>query len=163
MDIYSGATLQSESLCLCSLCLPVSPCLSGQNRWAGRCGTSSSLRALSSPKMEIPKENLQRLRRGFEYLYPMDARVSGNDLVPNHLYNHVAVWPNARWDEPPAWPPACLPGLPLYGARAATGIQAIWALWEFCFAILMLFCYNAVLIELFEPSFNDEMGASAVY
>lgn len=39
----------------------------------------------------------------------MDARVSGKDLVPNHLYNHVAVWPKDRWDEPPAWLPACLP------------------------------------------------------
>lgn len=38
------------------------------------------------------------------------------------------------------WTPSlatCLSaGLPLYGVRAATGIQAIWALWECCFAIL---------------------------
>lgn len=52
------------------------------------------------PKTDIPKEHLQRLRREFEYWYPVDARVSGKDLVPNHLsyylYNHVAMWPNDR-------------------------------------------------------------------
>uniref|UniRef100_A0A7N6ATG4 Leucine--tRNA ligase, cytoplasmic n=1 Tax=Anabas testudineus TaxID=64144 RepID=A0A7N6ATG4_ANATE len=45
------------------------------------------------PKSDIPKEHLQRLRREFEYWYPVDVRVSGKDLVPNHLsyylYNHV--------------------------------------------------------------------------
>uniref|UniRef100_A0A8C8DWF7 leucine--tRNA ligase n=1 Tax=Oryzias sinensis TaxID=183150 RepID=A0A8C8DWF7_9TELE len=49
------------------------------------------------PKTDIPKEHLQKLRREFEYWYPVDVRVSGKDLVPNHLsyflYNHVAVWP----------------------------------------------------------------------
>lgn len=52
------------------------------------------------PKTDIPKEHLQRLRREFEYWYPVDARVSGKDLVPNHLsyylYNHVAMWPEDR-------------------------------------------------------------------
>ncbi|CAB1316776.1 unnamed protein product [Coregonus sp. 'balchen'] len=42
------------------------------------------------PKTDIPKEHLQRLRREFEYWYPVDARVSGKDLAPNH----VAMWPN---------------------------------------------------------------------
>ncbi|ROJ62511.1 Leucine--tRNA ligase, cytoplasmic [Anabarilius grahami] len=50
------------------------------------------------PKTDIPKENLQKLRREFEFWYPVDVRVSGKDLVPNHLsyylYNHVAMWPN---------------------------------------------------------------------
>uniref|UniRef100_A0A667Y9G6 Leucine--tRNA ligase, cytoplasmic n=1 Tax=Myripristis murdjan TaxID=586833 RepID=A0A667Y9G6_9TELE len=50
------------------------------------------------PKTDIPKEHLQKLRREFEYWYPVDVRVSGKDLVPNHLsyylYNHVAMWPN---------------------------------------------------------------------
>uniref|UniRef100_A0A8C5BEW2 leucine--tRNA ligase n=1 Tax=Gadus morhua TaxID=8049 RepID=A0A8C5BEW2_GADMO len=49
------------------------------------------------PKTSIPKEHLQKLRREFEYWYPVDVRVSGKDLVPNHLsyylYNHVAMWP----------------------------------------------------------------------
>uniref|UniRef100_A0A671KXT1 Leucine--tRNA ligase, cytoplasmic n=1 Tax=Sinocyclocheilus anshuiensis TaxID=1608454 RepID=A0A671KXT1_9TELE len=52
------------------------------------------------PKTDIPKEKLQKLRREFEFWYPVDVRVSGKDLVPNHLsyylYNHVAMWPNDR-------------------------------------------------------------------
>uniref|UniRef100_A0A3P8TH61 Leucine--tRNA ligase, cytoplasmic n=1 Tax=Amphiprion percula TaxID=161767 RepID=A0A3P8TH61_AMPPE len=57
------------------------------------------------PKTDIPKEHLQRLRREFEYWYPVDIRVSGKDLVPNHLsyflYNHVAMWPkdNGKWPQ----------------------------------------------------------------
>uniref|UniRef100_H2L846 leucine--tRNA ligase n=1 Tax=Oryzias latipes TaxID=8090 RepID=H2L846_ORYLA len=57
------------------------------------------------PKTDIPKEHLQKLRREFEYWYPVDVRVSGKDLVPNHLsyflYNHVAVWPkdNKKWPQ----------------------------------------------------------------
>uniref|UniRef100_A0A3Q1I670 Leucine--tRNA ligase, cytoplasmic n=1 Tax=Anabas testudineus TaxID=64144 RepID=A0A3Q1I670_ANATE len=57
------------------------------------------------PKSDIPKEHLQRLRREFEYWYPVDVRVSGKDLVPNHLsyylYNHVAMWPkdNGKWPQ----------------------------------------------------------------
>uniref|UniRef100_A0A3Q3X7W3 leucine--tRNA ligase n=1 Tax=Mola mola TaxID=94237 RepID=A0A3Q3X7W3_MOLML len=57
------------------------------------------------PKTDIPKEHLQKLRREFEYWYPVDVRVSGKDLVPNHLsyylYNHVAMWPkdNGKWPQ----------------------------------------------------------------
>merc|ERR1719412_3143864 len=36
------------------------------------------------------------MKREFSYWYPLDLRVSGKDLVPNHLtyaiYNHVAMW-----------------------------------------------------------------------
>ncbi|XP_051960760.1 leucine--tRNA ligase, cytoplasmic-like isoform X2 [Xyrauchen texanus] len=55
------------------------------------------------PKTNIPKEHLLRLRGEFEFWYPVDVRVSGKDLVPNHLsyylYNHVAMWPNdsGKW------------------------------------------------------------------
>lgn len=46
---------------------------------------------------KIAKEKLERMRGEFEYWYPCDIRVSGKDLVPNHLtyavYNHVAIWP----------------------------------------------------------------------
>lgn len=46
----------------------------------------------------IPLEKLQLLKKEFNYWYPVDLRVSGKDLVPNHLtyflYNHVAIWPN---------------------------------------------------------------------
>uniref|UniRef100_A0A8C1SDB0 leucine--tRNA ligase n=1 Tax=Cyprinus carpio TaxID=7962 RepID=A0A8C1SDB0_CYPCA len=58
------------------------------------------------PKTDIPKEKLQKLRREFEFWYPVDVRVSGKDLVPNHLsyylYNHVAMWP----DDSGKWPKA---------------------------------------------------------
>lgn len=53
------------------------------------------------PKTDIPKDHLQNLRREFEFWYPVDVRVSGKDLVPNHLsyylYNHVAMWPKDRY------------------------------------------------------------------
>ena len=43
-------------------------------------------------KITLFQEALERLRREFEYWYPCDIRVSGKDLVPNHLtytlYNH---------------------------------------------------------------------------
>ncbi|XP_073791581.1 leucine--tRNA ligase, cytoplasmic [Danio rerio] len=57
------------------------------------------------PKTDIPKEHLLKLRREFEFWYPVDVRVSGKDLVPNHLsyylYNHVAMWPNdsGKWPQ----------------------------------------------------------------
>jgi leucyl-tRNA synthetase len=38
------------------------------------------------------------MRSEFEYWYPFDLRVSGKDLIQNHLtfslYNHVAIWPD---------------------------------------------------------------------
>ncbi|KAK7143985.1 hypothetical protein R3I93_014980 [Phoxinus phoxinus] len=57
------------------------------------------------PKTDIPKEHLLKLRREFEFWYPVDVRVSGKDLVPNHLsyylYNHVAMWPkdSGKWPQ----------------------------------------------------------------
>lgn len=46
----------------------------------------------------VPEEVLQRMRREFEFWYPMDLRVSGKDLLNNHLimslYNHSAIWDN---------------------------------------------------------------------
>ena len=45
----------------------------------------------------ITDSALAKLCREFSYWYPLDLRVSGKDLVPNHLtyavYNHVAMWP----------------------------------------------------------------------
>lgn len=45
----------------------------------------------------IPREKLDLMKREFRFWYPVDLRVSGKDLVPNHLtyflYNHVAMWP----------------------------------------------------------------------
>ncbi|XP_065186777.1 leucine--tRNA ligase, cytoplasmic-like [Sycon ciliatum] len=53
----------------------------------------------------IPATILQKMRNEFQYWYPLDLRVSGKDLVPNHLtyfmYNHVAMWPEEknRWPQ----------------------------------------------------------------
>ncbi|KAK2507354.1 hypothetical protein MC885_000736, partial [Smutsia gigantea] len=58
------------------------------------------------PKAQIPKEKLDQLKKEFEFWYPVDLRVSGKDLVPNHLsyylYNHVAMWP----EQSEKWPAA---------------------------------------------------------
>lgn len=52
------------------------------------------------PKTDIPRPTLDKLKKEFQYWYPVDMRSSGKDLIPNHLtyflYNHVAIWP----DEP---------------------------------------------------------------
>ena len=49
-------------------------------------------------KTNISKKALANMKREFEYWYPCDLRVSGKDLVPNHLtyylYNHTAIWPS---------------------------------------------------------------------
>lgn len=56
------------------------------------------------PTTEIPMESLIQLRQEFQYWYPVDVRVSGKDLIPNHLtyflYNHCAIWP----DNKEKWP-----------------------------------------------------------
>ncbi|XP_074598670.1 leucyl-tRNA synthetase isoform X2 [Brevipalpus obovatus] len=52
----------------------------------------------------ISKEKLDLLKDEFNYWYPNDLRVSGKDLVSNHLtytlYNHTAIWP----EDPSNWP-----------------------------------------------------------
>ncbi|KAI8358400.1 leucyl-tRNA synthetase [Blakeslea trispora] len=49
----------------------------------------------------VPQATLDRLRREYEYFYPLDIRVSGKDLIPNHLtffiYNHTAIFPESMW------------------------------------------------------------------
>lgn len=46
----------------------------------------------------VEKEKLDKLRHEFNYWYPYDLRVSGKDLIKNHLmmslYNHQAIWPD---------------------------------------------------------------------
>ncbi|KAJ1611368.1 hypothetical protein OJ252_1551 [Cryptosporidium canis] len=43
---------------------------------------------------------LEQMRKEFSYFYPLDCRVSGKDLIFNHLtmclYNHAAIWENQR-------------------------------------------------------------------
>jgi leucyl-tRNA synthetase len=49
----------------------------------------------------IPIEHLESMRREFQYWYPVDLRVSGKDLIPNHLtffiYIHIAIFPPENW------------------------------------------------------------------
>ncbi|KAG9234549.1 hypothetical protein BJ875DRAFT_542830 [Amylocarpus encephaloides] len=49
----------------------------------------------------IAQESLESMRREFEYWYPLDLRVSGKDLIPNHLtfflYIHLAIFPPDYW------------------------------------------------------------------
>ncbi|KAK3670327.1 cytosolic leucyl tRNA synthetase [Recurvomyces mirabilis] len=55
-------------------------------------------------KMVGKKEALEKMRREFEYWYPLDVRISGKDLIQNHLtfclYIHVALF------KPEFWPKA---------------------------------------------------------
>ncbi|KAF9883481.1 cytosolic leucyl tRNA synthetase [Aspergillus nanangensis] len=52
-------------------------------------------------KSGISKDSLEKMRREFEYWYPLDVRVSGKDLIQNHLtfflYIHVALFPPELW------------------------------------------------------------------
>ncbi|EER18473.1 Leucyl-tRNA synthetase, putative [Perkinsus marinus ATCC 50983] len=54
----------------------------------------------------ISRESLDKLKREFNYWYPMSLRCSGKDLIPNHLtmclYSHAAIWE----DRPDLWPEA---------------------------------------------------------
>ncbi|EPS70061.1 hypothetical protein M569_04699, partial [Genlisea aurea] len=52
---------------------------------------------------EIPSALLDEMKREFEYWYPFDLRVSGKDLIQNHLtfciYNHTALMPKRHWPQ----------------------------------------------------------------
>lgn len=70
--------------------------------WEWIYGSDSELTAKEvSLSSGIPIELLERMRREFRFWYPMDMRVSGKDLVPNHLtfsiYNHVAIFSEEFW------------------------------------------------------------------
>ncbi|XP_067663552.1 leucine--tRNA ligase, cytoplasmic-like [Haliotis asinina] len=55
-------------------------------------------------KEGIPRAMLDKLKNEFNYWYPLDVRMSGKDLIPNHLtyfiYCHCAMWP----DDKSKWP-----------------------------------------------------------
>ncbi|KAJ8768368.1 hypothetical protein K2173_021521 [Erythroxylum novogranatense] len=50
---------------------------------------------------DIPSSTLDKMKQEFEYWYPFDLRVSGKDLIQNHLtfciYNHTAVMSKHHW------------------------------------------------------------------
>ncbi len=51
----------------------------------------------------IPMEKIEELHNEFSYFYPMDARHSGRDLIPNHLtfmiFIHDAIWGREYWPQ----------------------------------------------------------------
>lgn len=51
----------------------------------------------------IPSPILGKMKQEFEYWYPFDLRVSGKDLIQNHLtfsiYNHTALMPKQHWPQ----------------------------------------------------------------
>ncbi|KAI0972747.1 leucyl-tRNA synthetase [Xylaria arbuscula] len=50
---------------------------------------------------DIPRSDLDAMKREFLYWYPLDVRVSGKDLIQNHLmfclYHHVALFDEPHW------------------------------------------------------------------
>ncbi len=54
----------------------------------------------NKPK-NIDDKSLEEMRREFNYWYPVDARFSAKELIPNHLvfyiFNHVAMFPPDKW------------------------------------------------------------------
>ena len=53
---------------------------------------------------KVPAELMSKMIREFNYWYPFDLRVSGKDLIQNHLtfclYTHTSIWS----DKPEMWP-----------------------------------------------------------
>ncbi|CAF0882204.1 unnamed protein product, partial [Brachionus calyciflorus] len=53
--------------------------------------------------LQSKQDVLCKMRREFQFWYPVDLRTSGKDLIPNHLtyylYNHCAIWDNdsTKW------------------------------------------------------------------
>ncbi len=49
----------------------------------------------------IPIDKLDLMRKSFHYFYPVDVRISGKDLLKNHLgmylFNHVAIFEPKHW------------------------------------------------------------------
>ncbi len=58
---------------------------------------------LVSSSCKIPQDILEKIKAEFLYFYPVNARHSGRDLVPNHLtffiFNHIAIFPKKYWPE----------------------------------------------------------------
>ena len=52
---------------------------------------------------KIAESLLENIKNEFTYFYPVNARHSGRDLVPNHLtffvFNHIAIFPKKHWPE----------------------------------------------------------------
>lgn len=72
------------------------------------CGGELPTKDVNSTERPIPRAVLEAMRREFLYWHPFDLRVSGKDLIGNHLtftlFNHPAIWP----DDKAKWPRAIL-------------------------------------------------------
>jgi len=59
------------------------------------------LRADAPKGTKVPAAALDEMRQEFLYWYPMNLRVSGKDLIQNHLtmalFNHAAIWEKEMW------------------------------------------------------------------
>lgn len=57
----------------------------------------------AAAESKVTSQALESVRREFQYYYPVNARHSGRDLVPNHLtffiFNHLAIFPKKYWPE----------------------------------------------------------------
>lgn len=60
----------------------------------------SIIDGINDENVDIVKDVLFRMEREFKYWYPVDIRVSGKDLLPNHLnmslFNHLMIWKDER-------------------------------------------------------------------
>jgi leucyl-tRNA synthetase len=56
-----------------------------------------------SSQCKITSHLLEKIKKEFQYFYPVNARHSGRDLVPNHLtffiFNHIAIFSKENWPE----------------------------------------------------------------
>ncbi len=54
-----------------------------------------------SKSCDLSVDVIEKMRKEFQYFYPVDSRHSGRDLVPNHLtffiFNHIAIFPESQW------------------------------------------------------------------
>ncbi|MEM3713129.1 MAG: leucine--tRNA ligase [Thermoproteota archaeon] len=52
-------------------------------------------------KTGVSSELLRKIKYEFDYWYPVDLRISGKDLIANHLtfyiFHHVAIFPEEKW------------------------------------------------------------------
>ncbi len=52
-------------------------------------------------ELGVSVDVIEGIRKEFDYWYPLDWRVSGKDLIPNHLtffiFNHAAIFPRSKW------------------------------------------------------------------
>ena len=57
----------------------------------------------TAKKLKVKADVLKKMKEEFDYFYPLDIRLSGKDLIQNHLtyflFHHTAIW-----NSPGMWP-----------------------------------------------------------